>query len=467
MFFRVENLGPLRSAEVDLSKDLILLTGPNSTGKTYLAWSVYGLFRAPAVPQMFRKLVKELLNSPEQGIEFARFISVWWPNLVEAIAARLTSRLHLCFAADRQSFPNVKISIRLGSGEPEFREPGMFPLLLSGTDFLARVSLNSRIAIELLKRENVEGASVPRPPLLEPTPFAQIPADVKSKVTEELEANMAWLTMSNCWPQCTLLPTERTAVDLFARELSIRRADLVNRVVDVQLSLPVGDDFTSAQLGVAARDVGRYPWPIQDSLRAANDIVYTARQESEFADLAIELETLLGGAVTSSKDGAVGFKPMNGPGEIGIHLTSSVVKSLVSLVFFLRHSAQKGNLLMIDEPELNLHPDNQRKIARVLVKAVNRGLRLIMSTHSDYFLRELNNLIILSRDTKPIREIRAKHGYADSELLAPAKVGVYLFKDGTAADIPVTEDGFEVQSIEDEINRMNAMSQEIYAAINE
>jgi AAA15 family ATPase/GTPase len=197
------------------------------------------------------------------------------------------------------------------------------------------------------------------------------------------------------------------------------------------------------------------------------DLAYTAKQESEFADLAIELETLLGGAVTSSKDGAVGFRPTNGPAEIGIHLTSSVVKSLVSLVFYLRHRARKGNLLMIDEPELNLHPDNQRKIARVLVKAVNRGLRLIMSTHSDYFLRELNNLIILSRDTNPIREIRAKHGYTDSELLAPAKVGVYLFKDGTAADIPVTEDGFEVQSIEDEINRMNAMSQEIYAAINE
>lgn len=286
-------------------------------------------------------------------------------------------------------------------------------------------------------------------------------------LTETLEASMAWIVMSRYWPHATLLPTERTAVDMFARELSIRRADLANQVAEVQLSLPVDAELTSAQLGAATRDVGRYPWPIQDSLRTANDLVYTARQESEFADLAIELETLLGGAVTSSKDGAVGLKPTNGPAEIGIHLTSSVVKSLVSLVFYLRHRAHKGYLLMIDEPELNLHPDNQRKIARVLVKAVNRGLRLIMSTHSDYFLRELNNLIILSPDTASIREVRAKHGYTESELLAPAKVGVYLFKDGTAADIPVTEDGFEVQSIEDEINRMNAMSQEIYAAIHE
>ncbi len=47
MFFRVQNLGPLRDAEVDLSKDLIVLAGPNNSGKTYLAWSVYGLHRSP------------------------------------------------------------------------------------------------------------------------------------------------------------------------------------------------------------------------------------------------------------------------------------------------------------------------------------------------------------------------------------------------------------------------------------
>jgi predicted ATPase len=45
MFFRAQNLGPLRDAEIDLSKDLIVLAGPNNSGKTYLAWSVYGLHR--------------------------------------------------------------------------------------------------------------------------------------------------------------------------------------------------------------------------------------------------------------------------------------------------------------------------------------------------------------------------------------------------------------------------------------
>jgi hypothetical protein len=108
---------------------------------------------------------------------------------------------------------------------------------------------------------------------------------------------------------------------------------------------------------------------------------------------------------------------------------------------------------------------NQRKVARVLAKAVNRGLKLMMSTHSDYVLRELNNLILLSRDAAPIQEVRKKHGYTEAELLSPDKVGVYLFRDGTAESVPVTPDGFEVKTIEEEINRLNAISQEIYAAL--
>lgn len=198
----------------------------------------------------------------------------------------------------------------------------------------------------------------------------------------------------------------------------------------------------------------------------ANDLVRLAKGKGEFADLAVELETLLGGAVYLSKEGEVGFKPEGAPATLGIHLSSSIVKSLVRLVFFLRHIARKGDLLMIDEPELNLHPDNQRKVARVLAKAVNRGLRMIMSTHSDYILRELNNLVLLSRDTQPIKDLRAELGYADAELLSPSKLGVYLFQGGTAENVPVTEEGFEARTIEEEINKLNAVSQQIYVALN-
>ncbi len=217
--------------------------------------------------------------------------------------------------------------------------------------------------------------------------------------------------------------------------------------------------------GSIARLAGRYPWPIQDSLRTANDLANLSRYEGDYADLALELEKLVGGVIGLSELGELQFTPDTGAKPIGIHLTSSVVKSLTGLVFFFRHQAHAGNLLMIDEPELNLHPDNQRKLARILARAVNRGLRLIMSTHSDYILREFNNLILLSSDAEAVKEIRDRHGYKETELLAPEKLGVYLFRSESAEEVKVTKDGFAVQTIEDEINRLNQISQEIYAAL--
>jgi hypothetical protein len=40
MRFTLQSLGRLDEATIDLSKDLILLTGPNNTSKTYVAHSI-------------------------------------------------------------------------------------------------------------------------------------------------------------------------------------------------------------------------------------------------------------------------------------------------------------------------------------------------------------------------------------------------------------------------------------------
>ncbi|TAH21648.1 MAG: hypothetical protein EAZ08_02790 [Cytophagales bacterium] len=40
MIFKIQNLGAVKEAEIDLSKDLILLCGHNNTGKTYVAYAV-------------------------------------------------------------------------------------------------------------------------------------------------------------------------------------------------------------------------------------------------------------------------------------------------------------------------------------------------------------------------------------------------------------------------------------------
>lgn len=104
--------------------------------------------------------------------------------------------------------------------------------------------------------------------------------------------------------------------------------------------------------------------------------------------------------------------------RLPFHLSSSIVKTMASLVIYLRHIARIGDVLIIDEPEMNFHPDVQVVLARIFAILATRGLRIVVSTHSDYIIRELNNLImadaIYSRgDESPINEL----GYQKDMLL--------------------------------------------------
>jgi len=82
------------------------------------------------------------------------------------------------------------------------------------------------------------------------------------------------------------------------------------------------------------------------------------------------------------------------------------------------------HVVVVEEPEAHLHPRAQGALARLIAKAVNRGKYVILTTHSDYMLYRLNDLIALSRFPEKAREL----GFAEDEVLRPESVAAYLVK---------------------------------------
>ena len=127
------------------------------------------------------------------------------------------------------------------------------------------------------------------------------------------------------------------------------------------------------------------------------------------------------------------------------------------------------NLIIIDEPEINLHPKYQVLFARVLAKIVNAGIRLIISTHSDYIIRELNNMIMLSsiKDEDTIKRL----GYTKEEVLSKDDIAPYYFElqdEGNCVlgkEEVVTKTGFSIDEIDKVINSQVETSQNIYEII--
>ena len=106
---------------------------------------------------------------------------------------------------------------------------------------------------------------------------------------------------------------------------------------------------------------------------------------------------------------------------------SSMVSELAPVVLYLRHVVRPGDLLIIEEPESHLHPAMQVEFVRQLAAAVKSGIRILITTHSEWVLEELANLVRLSELPQKQRK-----GIDNPDVeLRPEEIGAWLFERGS------------------------------------
>lgn len=165
------------------------------------------------------------------------------------------------------------------------------------------------------------------------------------------------------------------------------------------------------------------------------------RDDLYFDDAVGYLEaSILGGSIRFESAAAgtrLTYVPKTGE-ALPMHTTSSMVRALAGLDVYLRYWAQPGDLLIIDEPEMNAHPDAQLRITELLAYLVHKGVRVVLTTHSPYVLDHLATLVEASRlggDARAgiVQKLRLKN---DEALLEPEQLAVYRFDlDGNVTSI--------------------------------
>ena len=117
------------------------------------------------------------------------------------------------------------------------------------------------------------------------------------------------------------------------------------------------------------------------------------------------------------------YQPDGWSNKIPLMNCSSMVSDLAPVVLYLRHIVKPGEVLIIEEPESHLHPAMQVEFIRQLAGAVRSGIRVMLTTHSEWVLEELATLIRLSALTKSHRR-----GIDGGDVaLSPNEVGVWRF----------------------------------------
>jgi hypothetical protein len=456
VYLNLQGLGRLESARIDLSKSLIIFVGRNNTSKSYVAHTIYALHRFGAM--FLAESVHALVHEQKLEQTLPRPSDVWHheisivdlllpqvPRFIRGLEQHLRTQLPKVFATDDQFFSTTRVELQLAPDE----ESSIRERLLAqdlGYSFGVedwQVSFRKPAGSDTLIIDCQPAKPSGNGP--SKTSFVWMPGAIAMPTADLLRRVLL--------PGCTdpfILSTERSAIQLFSRELYGNRS----RVIDDIYEGAVGS------LSQLTKETRFYPLAIRDELRFINGLPRQKHVISPLAPLAARLETLLGGTVVLDESGDLMYQPAGLNRPLALHVSASSVKSLAGLAFYLRHMAPRDGFLVIDEPELNLHPDNQRSIARILAEIARAGVHVLISTHSDYVIRELSNLIALH--PQEAATLREKHGYSESETLDAASVGAYLFEQTSARAIDVAAAGIEVDSIDNEINAMNRVAKDIY-----
>lgn len=420
MKLRISNLGVINTMEIDMSKPFILFAGDNGTGKTYAATFLYSLIL---------DLRKALLNigshfestelSKSRELKSGIDGEIKADGLYDLLIDYLKHRLKAVVTLMNMEINANSFKCEIATTREEWRKELWEKSVSIGSNYIVKKANSFEYKLRW-KQEDL-------------LPFMQ-PLLVMSLYFDGIVG-------------AKMFTAERSGIYTFNKELSVGRL----RNPEERLN-------------------ARYPKPIADGLADAADVVNQRRKESDYLEFADEIENIiLRGNLKVSEDGEILYHVSNNT-DLGYNESSSAVKTLAPLVFYLRHTAGHFNILFVDEPELNLHPKNQILLAKIFVKMINAGLRLVISTHSDYIIREINNMIMAYGLNKAGDEILTKMGYDESLCLSQDKFAPYLFQKNakgkvTVEPLEVDRYGFNMPSIDDAINQQNEVTNTFYEVL--
>lgn len=140
-------------------------------------------------------------------------------------------------------------------------------------------------------------------------------------------------------------------------------------------------------------------------------------------------ERVLGGKIGMTREpnttfSKFHFTPNGSSISYNLNQTGSMVSELAPIAFLIKEYVNPHDLVIIEEPEAHLHASAQVEIANSLAQLVRSNVRVIVTTHSEWFLKCIENLVSKG-DLTGLRENDKRE--AASVFLHRDEVGVWEF----------------------------------------
>jgi predicted ATPase len=109
-------------------------------------------------------------------------------------------------------------------------------------------------------------------------------------------------------------------------------------------------------------------------------------EKEDIEEIVARIRTVIKGDVDRDELGNFVFS--RGNFSFKIENTATGIKSFALLLLLLKYGwLKRGTLLVIDEPEVHLHPKWQVEYCKVIIELIKRGITVIIATHSPYIVQ--------------------------------------------------------------------------------
>ncbi len=401
----VEKVGRIERAEIEI-RPLTVFIGENGTGKT---WTAMGLFA------LLGNSYGRGRNEKRTTTDVERLLVDRANEIVEQVENTSGEILFEVRRSELLGMLPEQLEVRLDRIDGEklvgaaLDERAQFRLALAHHEFVrypVDLLLRLKLAPGHISATLLEGDSEP----LVGTSFSTF--NLREAVQKQLAILLfAWIR------RLRVLPVERDF-------LSQKYVQLLLHGQGIPLS--IGQQKFCELLGFA-------------QARSAS----SSREDREFVRLA---EQVIGGRFGFEEPSAsLVFKPEAAEGTRAIPISgcASMQKSLVGLQLFLE-TAERGDLLIIDEPELSAHPEAQVALVELFALMIRAGIQLVIVTHSPYIVDHISTIIEMSRleEAQRARVVDTLALKSADAYLKPNEVAVWQFgKDGCVSNVYDEESG--------------------------
>ena len=402
MKISIRNFGPIKQFEYDLTKDIVVTFGDNNIGKSYAMQLVYlllkNLVELSEYVSSFRYRVMFLDHNPKSSINIRELISKFSKssestmcitdlinsaiekNIVSAFYSNFINSCENTFGnfkgiVDKE--PTITLNIHTFSLKISLADENPINISLYKTPtFLKKASSdfhksrNGNGRFDIYYYNDVE------------TPAAII------ERTINVETRKFYTTVASTIGNVYFLPASRSGIysgmsafSSIVAELSKNKAMLTRKIELPGISEPISDYF----------------------LMLSN---IKGRENPTLSEVYNKIEqNILHGKVSFNRHrNTLVYTPEGIEHEFEMTEVSSMVSEVSPIVAFLKYIVSSASyryrskdikpVVFIEEPEAHLHPKNQIKLIDLFTQLHKLGIKIIVSSHSNYIFNKLNNLLL-------------------------------------------------------------------------